>query len=306
MAAASPGKDYGASFFENSSEKRKYFLKKIHSDRGATRGILLVESSAGNYYNYTSGAGDGEPNEQSKQDERNCKRERGCRRRRQGAGAWNSRQHAPLGRDRSFGASFPIIAVAPSTEIVNPRSRSWRSEARIFVACGQQRVLSSTGPRAFMRFLPAARIVVLDADRDHRAFICASLGELGLLQVLPAATLPEAREIAEKQPIDLCVVDPRGFEALARAEGKKVIANPFRQDAIPAVLLSADTSRAMIAAATEAGYRAVVGLPVVPRFLYRRIGSILQKTRRAGRSAVEEARAGSNAPGFSESRRQRN
>jgi DNA-binding response OmpR family regulator len=157
-----------------------------------------------------------------------------------------------------------------------------------------------------MRFLPAARIVVLDADRDHRAFICASLGELGLLQVLPAATLPEAREIAEKQPIDLCVVDPRGFEALARAEGKKVIANPFRQDAIPAVLLSADTSRAMVAAATEAGYRAIVGLPVVPRFLYRRIGSILQKTRRAGRSAVEEAQAGSNAPGFSESRRQRN
>jgi hypothetical protein len=98
MAAASPRKDYGASFFENSSEKRKYFLKNIHSDRGATRGILLVESSAGNYYNYTSGAGDGEPNEQSKQDERNCKRERGCRRRRQGADAWNSRQHAPLGQ----------------------------------------------------------------------------------------------------------------------------------------------------------------------------------------------------------------
>jgi hypothetical protein len=60
MAATSPGKDYGASFFENSSEKRKYFLKSLYSDRGATRGILLVESCAGNYYNYTSGAGDGE------------------------------------------------------------------------------------------------------------------------------------------------------------------------------------------------------------------------------------------------------
>jgi hypothetical protein len=38
LAAASPGKDYGASFFDNSSEKRKYYLKNIHSDRGATRG----------------------------------------------------------------------------------------------------------------------------------------------------------------------------------------------------------------------------------------------------------------------------
>jgi hypothetical protein len=38
LAAASPGKDYDASFFDNSSEKGKYFLKNIHSDRGATRG----------------------------------------------------------------------------------------------------------------------------------------------------------------------------------------------------------------------------------------------------------------------------
>jgi two-component system, OmpR family, response regulator len=157
-----------------------------------------------------------------------------------------------------------------------------------------------------MRFLPAARIVILDADREHRAFLCASLRELGLLQVLPAATLPEAREIADKQPADLCVVDPRGFEALARAEGKKVIVNPFRQDGTAAILLYIDTSRAMTAVAAEAGYRAVVGLPVLPRLLYRRIGSILQKTRRAGRSASEKAETAASAPSFSEDRRQRN
>jgi DNA-binding response OmpR family regulator len=156
-----------------------------------------------------------------------------------------------------------------------------------------------------MRFLPAARIVILAADRDHRAFICNSLGELGLLQVLPAATLPEAREIADQQPADLCIVDPRGFEALARTEGKKVISNPFRQDGTAAVLLSADTSRAMIVAAAEAGYRAVVGLPVAPRLLYRRIGSILQKARRSRRFASAAARATASAAGFSESRRDR-
>jgi hypothetical protein len=37
LAAASPEKDYGASFFKNSSEKRKYFLKSPRSGRGATR-----------------------------------------------------------------------------------------------------------------------------------------------------------------------------------------------------------------------------------------------------------------------------
>jgi hypothetical protein len=56
MAAASPGKDYEASFFENSSEKENIFLKDLRSDRGATRRILLVENGAGNHYNYSGGS----------------------------------------------------------------------------------------------------------------------------------------------------------------------------------------------------------------------------------------------------------
>jgi DNA-binding response OmpR family regulator len=155
-----------------------------------------------------------------------------------------------------------------------------------------------------MRFLPAARIVVLDADHDHRAFICASLNALGMLRVLPAGTLPEAREIAAKELIGLCIVDPRGFEPLAQAEGKRVIANPLQRDGIPALLLCVETSRAMNAVALEAGYRAVVGLPVVPRLLYRRIGSTLQKTRRAGRSASQEARIAVHSHELSQDREQ--
>ncbi len=39
----------------------------------------------------------------------------------------------------------------------------------------------------------------------------------------------------------------------------------------------------MVQQAHAAGYRAIVALPVTPRLLYRRIGSILQKTRRTHR-----------------------
>jgi hypothetical protein len=46
-------------------------------------------------------------------------------------------------------------------------------------------------------------------------------------------------------------------------------------------------------------------LPVVPRILYRRIGSILQKARRAGRFASEE-RTGPSATCLSGDRQQRN
>ena len=133
-----------------------------------------------------------------------------------------------------------------------------------------------------MRFLLNARIVVLDADPNHRALICSALIELGLAQILPAASLSEAHRIASEGAIDLCVVNPRGLTNGSKAAGK-IPPNPYSSSGTPAVLLIADTSRAAIQAAAAAGYIAVIGLPVMPRMLYRRIGSILQKMRRAGR-----------------------
>jgi DNA-binding NtrC family response regulator len=137
-----------------------------------------------------------------------------------------------------------------------------------------------------MRFLPAARIVVLDADARHRENLCAGLSELGLIQVLPAGTLPDAKAFANERPVDLVVVDMRGFDDLAKAQGKKVLPNPFIDDGTPGILLSSDTSRAMVQQAHAGGYRAVVALPVSPRLLYRRIGSILQKNRRSHRQGA--------------------
>lgn len=143
-----------------------------------------------------------------------------------------------------------------------------------------------------MRFLPAARIVVLDADARHREQVCTALSELGLIQVLAAGTLPDAKAFARERPVELVVVDMRGFEDLAREQGKKVLPNPFAEDGTPGILLSGDMSRALVQQAHAAGYRAVVGLPVTPRLLYRRIGSILQKTRRSHRQGgVSQAAA---------------
>jgi DNA-binding response OmpR family regulator len=136
-----------------------------------------------------------------------------------------------------------------------------------------------------MRFLPAARIVILDADARHRDAICKGLGELGLLQILAAGTLPDARAIAQERAADLVIVDGRGFEDLAREQGRKVLPNPLVGDGTPGILLSADISRAMVHEAHNAGYRAVVALPVSSRLLYRRIGSILQRARRIHRQS---------------------
>lgn len=133
-----------------------------------------------------------------------------------------------------------------------------------------------------MRFLPNARIVVLDGDARRRALICGELAELGLTQVVPAGSVKEARGLAAERPLDLCVVDPRALDPDSRT---KVFPNPFHRDGTPAVLLATDTSVKMLEAATAAGYRAVIRMPATPRLLYRRIGSILQKARRTTRSA---------------------
>lgn len=129
-----------------------------------------------------------------------------------------------------------------------------------------------------MRFLPNARIVVLDGDTRRRALIGAELAELGLTQVVPAASVKEARRLAAELPFDLCVVDPR---ALDRDTRTNVFPNPFR--GTPAILLAGDAAAATPEAAAAAGYCAVIGLPVAARLLYRGIGSILQKARRTAR-----------------------
>lgn len=88
---------------------------------------------------------------------------------------------------------------------------------------------------------------------------------------------------------DLIIVDGRGFEDLAREQGKRVLPNPLIGDGTPGILLSTDTSRVMVHEAHNAGYRAVVALPVSPRLLYRRIGSILQRARRIHRQGGASA-----------------
>jgi two-component system, OmpR family, response regulator len=132
-----------------------------------------------------------------------------------------------------------------------------------------------------MRFLPTARIVVLDGDARRRALVCAELTELGLTRVVPAGSVKEARRLAAEQALDLCVVDPRAFDPGSRT---KVFPNPFHDDGTLTILLATDASVATLEAAAAAGYRAVIASPVVPRLLYRRIGSILQKSRRTARS----------------------
>ena len=134
-----------------------------------------------------------------------------------------------------------------------------------------------------MRIFASARVAVLDNDPERRAALCNALAELGMLQLLPVSTPEEARMLARGAPVDLCIVDAAGISADERSAKNGIPPNPFDPARTPAILVAADPGRQTVQAAMSSGYRLVMPSPVVPRILYRRIGSILQKVRRAGR-----------------------
>jgi CheY-like chemotaxis protein len=134
-----------------------------------------------------------------------------------------------------------------------------------------------------MRIFASARIAVLDIDPDRRAFLCKALSDLGMLQLLPAASADEARAYAKGAPVDLCLVEADGLTARIADAGSGIPPNPFGAGRTPGILVLANPTRAVLKDAQALGYRLVVPAPVVPRMLYRRIGSVLQKVRRAGR-----------------------
>jgi hypothetical protein len=133
-----------------------------------------------------------------------------------------------------------------------------------------------------MKILASARIVVLDADAKRCTSLCSALSNLGLLHVIPASSAADVQRIAATSRIDLCVVHPRG---LAANDPPAIVPNPLAASATPAILIAADAVPLTPHAAARAGYRVVIREPVVPRLLYRRIGSVLQKVRRPSRPA---------------------
>lgn len=137
-----------------------------------------------------------------------------------------------------------------------------------------------------MRIFSSARIAVIDADSAHRTAFCAALKELGMERILPASTIEEAREFDRQAPLDLCVVHAAEVPANGRNGGYP--RNPFDPARTPGILLAANAGRDAARLAHALGYRVALPTPAVPRLVYRRMGSILQKVRRSRRVNAPE------------------
>lgn len=129
-----------------------------------------------------------------------------------------------------------------------------------------------------MKVLPTARILVVDSDSARRETTCVGLKALGVGAVTEVASIAEALNA------------PRAFDVIVvqAASMDLVPDHPFREgpDAVPGILVTEGAPTVLARLASRAGYDAAVAMPLLPRLLYRRIGSVLQRARRAQRPAL--------------------
>lgn len=143
-----------------------------------------------------------------------------------------------------------------------------------------------------MKVLPISRILLVDSQKDRREAMRLELLKFGLGVVLEAQTLDIATEPALRESADLLVVQADDPDFISE--------NPYRDGGgMPAILIVDLPPRELERASVQGGYEAALGMPLAPRILYRRIGSILQQARRTSR-AITPAPVTSMAVGTSE------
>ncbi len=129
-----------------------------------------------------------------------------------------------------------------------------------------------------MKVLPTARVLIIDSDSERRETTRVGLTALGVGSVTELSSVAELEEGA------------RGYDVLVMQadDAEQVPENPFREaaDPIPAVLVVDGAANTLARVAGRAGYDAAVGMPLLPRLLYRRIGSVLQRARRLAKPAA--------------------
>lgn len=139
-----------------------------------------------------------------------------------------------------------------------------------------------------MKVLPTARILIIDSSPERRETTRVGLSALGVGSVTELSLVSELE------------LGARGYDVLVMQadDAENVPENPFREaaDPIPAVLVVDGPSHLLARVASRAGYDAAVGMPLLPRLLYRRIGSVLQRARRLAKPAVSARASDATQP----------
>ncbi|MEP9348539.1 hypothetical protein [Xanthobacter sp. KR7-225] len=130
-----------------------------------------------------------------------------------------------------------------------------------------------------MKVLPTARILLVDSDAERRQATRQALTAFGVGAVVEAARFEDVQPPMGAGMVDVLVMQIDDLD--------QVPENPFRDGgAVPAILVVDGLAPMIARAAGRGGYDAGLGTPLQARLLYRRIGSVLQRARRAARPSL--------------------
>jgi len=134
-----------------------------------------------------------------------------------------------------------------------------------------------------------ARVVVVAGAETGRPLV-QTLTRMGLASVRLVASPDQAQQLCTAKGADACVVvlpRPVPDEALPWTPETRA---PGREAGIPSLLLAQVVTPYVARSARRAGYVASVPADVSSRLLYRWMGALLQKQRRAQDSSNERSR----------------
>jgi two-component system, chemotaxis family, chemotaxis protein CheY len=130
-----------------------------------------------------------------------------------------------------------------------------------------------------LRLSSFTRVLVVDDNDFMRKLVAKMLLSFGIRSVIEAGDGAEALRIASEISIDVIVTDYRmpgldGFEFC-----RTVRRRPTPRRAVPILLMSGHTERALVERARDAGFDEVLAKPLAPRTLHQKVLTSLSRPR---------------------------
>lgn len=137
--------------------------------------------------------------------------------------------------------------------------------------------------RANRKVIQSADVLLVNPNREVAEFWRENLLDFGMTKVRLASGIVDALEMARRDPpLGVVIALPVLADAFA-------LLGALSQDEggelreVPILLIANQPNRAALLTATQAGFDAVLTEPVSPRQIYRRVGSMIQRTRLTAR-----------------------
>lgn len=143
-----------------------------------------------------------------------------------------------------------------------------------------------------MKLILSAHVLVVGCGRTQHE-VGEALRALGITRVTNVGNRNGGDDAHGAGGVDVVVVvGDAPAEPVQAGLQRHIPPAPGRATRVPCILLIPDPTRNDVRLANAAGFDAVVALPLVPRVLYRRIGSLMQRARRQERIRPSAGYAG--------------